>query len=64
MMRRFQKGLFNMNDLRMQLDQMLKMGGIQGVMGMMPGMGKMAGRPPRPVSTTGCSGGRSRSSTR
>jgi len=26
----------------MQLDQMLKMGGMQGLMGMMPGMGKMA----------------------
>ncbi len=44
MMRRFQKGLFNMNDLRMQLDQMLRMGGIKGVMGMMPGMAKMAGQ--------------------
>jgi signal recognition particle subunit SRP54 len=44
MMKRFQKGLFNLNDMRMQLDQMLKMGGVQGVMGMMPGMGKMAGQ--------------------
>jgi len=42
MMRRFQKGLFNMNDLKGQLEQMQKMGGMQGVMGMMPGMGKMA----------------------
>ncbi|WP_112321357.1 signal recognition particle protein [Oceanibium sediminis] len=42
MMKRFQKGQFNMNDLRMQLEQMMKMGGMQGVMGMMPGMGKMA----------------------
>jgi signal recognition particle subunit SRP54 len=42
MMKRFQKGLFNMNDLRMQLDQMLKMGGMQSVMGMMPGMAKMS----------------------
>ena len=42
MARRFQKGLFNMNDLRTQLEQMLKMGGMQGVMGMMPGMGGMA----------------------
>jgi len=41
MMRRFQKGQFNMNDLRAQLDQMLKMGGMQSVMGLMPGMGKM-----------------------
>jgi signal recognition particle subunit SRP54 len=42
MMRRFQKGLFNLNDMRSQLEQMLKMGGMQGVMGMMPGMSKMA----------------------
>jgi signal recognition particle subunit SRP54 len=42
MMKRFQKGLFNMNDLRGQLEQMMKMGGMQGLMGMMPGMGKMA----------------------
>ena len=41
MMKRFQKGRFNMNDLKMQLEQMLKMGGMEGVMGMMPGMGKM-----------------------
>jgi signal recognition particle subunit SRP54 len=42
MMKRFQKGRFNMNDLRMQLEQMLKMGGMEGIMGMMPGMGKLA----------------------
>jgi len=42
MAKRFQKGLFNMNDLKMQLEQMMKMGGMQGLMGMMPGMGKMA----------------------
>ncbi len=42
MMKRFQKGQFNMNDLKMQLEQMIKMGGMQGIMGMMPGMGKMA----------------------
>ena len=41
MMRRFQKGRFNFNDLKMQLEQMIKMGGMQGMMGMMPGMGKM-----------------------
>ncbi|WP_102226313.1 signal recognition particle protein [Acidimangrovimonas sediminis] len=39
-MKRFKKGLFNMNDLRGQLDQMIKMGGMQSIMGMMPGMGK------------------------
>jgi signal recognition particle subunit SRP54 len=42
MAKRFAKGLFNMNDLKMQLDQMLKMGGMQGLMGMMPGMAKMS----------------------
>jgi len=42
MMKRFQKGLFNMNDLKSQLEQMMKMGGMQGLMGMLPGMGKMA----------------------
>ena len=42
MMKRFQKGRFNMNDLKMQLDQMLKMGGMEGMMGMLPGMGKMS----------------------
>ncbi len=41
MAKRFAKGLFNMNDLKLQLDQMLKMGGMASVMGMMPGMGKM-----------------------
>ncbi len=29
-----------MNDLKMQLEQMIKMGGMEGVMGMMPGMAK------------------------
>ena len=42
MMRRFTKGQFNMNDLKMQLEQMIKMGGMEGIMGMMPGMQKMA----------------------
>lgn len=42
MMKRMMKGHFNMNDLKMQLEQMLQMGGMQGMMGMMPGMGKMA----------------------
>lgn len=42
MMRRFQKGQFNMNDLKSQLEQMQKMGGMESVMAMLPGMGKMA----------------------
>ena len=41
MMKRFQKGQFNMNDMKMQLEQMMKMGGMESIMGMMPGMGKM-----------------------
>jgi signal recognition particle subunit SRP54 len=40
MLKRFQKGQFNMNDLKMQLEQMQKMGGMEGVMGLLPGMGK------------------------
>jgi signal recognition particle subunit SRP54 len=44
MMKRFQKGQFNMNDLKGQLEQMLKMGGMEGIMGMMPGMAKMKGQ--------------------
>ncbi len=42
MARRMMKGQFNMNDLRMQLEQMQKMGGMEGIMSMMPGMGKMS----------------------
>ena len=41
MMKRFQKGQFNMNDLKSQIEQMQKMGGMEGIMGMLPGMGKM-----------------------
>ena len=44
MMKRFQKGQFNMNDLKMQMEQMLKMGGMQAMMGMMPGMGKLSAK--------------------
>ena len=42
MMKRFQKGQFNMNDLKSQLEQMVKMGGMQSLLGMMPGMAKMS----------------------
>ncbi len=42
MMKRFQKGRFDMNDLRTQLEQMQKMGGMEGMMQMLPGMGKLA----------------------
>ncbi|MEM1298015.1 MAG: signal recognition particle protein [Pseudomonadota bacterium] len=42
MMKRFQKGRFDMNDLQNQLEQMMKMGGMGGIMGMLPGMGKLS----------------------
>ena len=35
------KGQFDMNDLRSQLNQMQRMGGMGALMGMLPGMGKM-----------------------
>jgi signal recognition particle subunit SRP54 len=41
MMKRFQKGRFDMNDLKSQLEQMQKLGGMSGIMGMLPGMGKI-----------------------
>jgi len=44
MVRRFQKGQFNMNDLKRQIEQMQKMGGMEGVIGMLPGAKKMAGQ--------------------
>ncbi len=42
MARRMQKGLFNLNDLRKQLEAMEQMGGMQAMMSMMPGMKKIA----------------------
>lgn len=39
--RRMEKGLFNMNDMARQLRQIGKMGGLESIMKMMPGMGKM-----------------------
>ncbi|MEC7764466.1 MAG: signal recognition particle protein [Pseudomonadota bacterium] len=42
MMRRMAKGQFSMNDLKSQFEQMIKMGGMENVMGMLPGMGKAA----------------------
>ncbi|MEO1000273.1 MAG: signal recognition particle protein [Pseudomonadota bacterium] len=41
MMKRFQKGRFDLNDLKTQLEQMQKMGGMGDLMSMMPGMGKL-----------------------
>ncbi|MGL5736975.1 MAG: signal recognition particle protein, partial [Beijerinckiaceae bacterium] len=41
MAKRMQKGAFDLNDLRDQLAQMEKIGGLGGVMSMLPGVGKM-----------------------
>ena len=38
---KMKKGSFDMNDLRSQLNQMKKMGGMKGVLGMLPGVGKI-----------------------
>ena len=42
MVKRLQKGLFTMNDLKLQLEQMVKMGGVGGILGMMPGVKKIS----------------------
>ena len=39
--RKMKKGEFDMNDLASQLQQMKKLGGMQGVLSMLPGVGKM-----------------------
>ena len=41
--RKMAKGEFDMNDLRSQLQQMQRMGGLGALAGMLPGMKKMAG---------------------
>jgi signal recognition particle subunit SRP54 len=41
MARKLAKGQFDLNDLSAQLQQMAKMGGLQGIMGMLPGVAKM-----------------------
>ncbi len=41
MAKKMKKGSFDLNDLKAQLLQMKKMGGMGSIMGMMPGMGKM-----------------------
>ncbi len=38
---RMRKGQFDLNDLRDQLEGMMKMGGLGGLMGMLPGVAKM-----------------------
>ncbi len=39
--KRMEAGKFDMNDLRAQFSQMKKIGGMSGIMSMMPGIGKM-----------------------
>ena len=41
MAKRMMKGRFDFNDLKAQLEQMINMGGMSGLMGMLPGVGKM-----------------------
>ncbi|WP_420429935.1 signal recognition particle protein [Kordiimonas sp.] len=43
MAKKMAKGEFDLDDLRTQLQQMSKMGGMKGVLGMLPGMGKLKG---------------------
>lgn len=38
---RFEEGKFDLNDLAAQLSNMKKMGGLGGIMGMLPGMGQL-----------------------
>jgi len=38
---KMKKGTFDMNDLKSQLNQMKKLGGMKGVLGMLPGVGKI-----------------------
>jgi signal recognition particle subunit SRP54 len=41
MAKRLARGKFDLDDLANQLDQMKKMGGLSGIMGLLPGIGKM-----------------------
>lgn len=41
MAKKMAKGTFDLDDMRKQLQQMSKMGGMKGVLGMLPGVGKM-----------------------
>lgn len=41
MMKKMKKGMFDFDDLRSQLQQMKKLGGMGSILGMLPGLGKM-----------------------
>lgn len=43
MARKMAKGTFDLEDLKTQLQQMSKMGGMKSVLGLLPGMGKLKG---------------------
>ncbi len=43
MAKKMAKGTFDLEDLKTQLQQMSKMGGMKSVLGMLPGMGKLKG---------------------
>ncbi len=45
---KMQKGQFDLDDLAMQFKQMRKMGGLGSIMGMIPGIGKMAAQVNQP----------------
>jgi signal recognition particle subunit SRP54 len=40
--KRMEKGKFDLDDMRKQFAQVRKMGDLKGILGMLPGMGKMA----------------------
>lgn len=44
--RKLQKGTFDLNDMASQLQQMLKMGGISQLMGLLPGIGSLKDKMP------------------
>ena len=60
---KMKKGQFDMNDLKSQLNQMKKLGGMKGVLGMLPGVGKIKDQLAPPGSTTKSSPARKPSSS-
>ena len=47
MAKKMAKGTFDLDDMRQQIRQMKKMGGLQSIMGLIPGMGKLKGMLPK-----------------
>ena len=48
--RKMAKGRIDLDDFAMQLRQLRGMGGAEGVLGLLPGLGKMRPRPRRPAA--------------